>query len=232
MGAETGAGSAPDDSLSWRRDAGLCTPFVTLLPVSGASISVFGLPGRQLALCSSDPVAARLEELQFDLGEGPHWVAARTGHTAISADVANEPHPDWPVFAAELAALQVGAIFAFPVSMGAATVGVVGLYRSSPGALAEAALSQARSLARRVAAPAVMAAIRSAEDDASAENRAAPAIRREVHQAVGMILIQLETTATEAFARLRAHAFATGRTVEDIAGDVVSRRLNFSEMPD
>lgn len=216
----------------WGWGSDLCAPFVSLLPVTGASISVFGVPGRQLALCSSDAVATRLEELQFDLGEGPRWVVARTGVSVLCFDVANDIHPDWPVFAAEVAALRVGALFAFPVRMGAVTVGVVELYRTSPGALKDAALSRARSLARTVAAPAVRAAIRSATNDGTTENRAAPAIRRETQQAIGMILIQLETTATEAFALLRAHAFARNQTVDEVAGDVVARRLNFSDLPD
>jgi GAF domain-containing protein len=214
----------------WGWGADLCAPFVAQLPVTGASISVFGLTGRQLALCSSDPVAARLEELHFNLGEGPHWIVARTGRSVISADLANDPHPDWPIFAAECAALEVGALFAFPVRMGAVTVGVVDLYRTLPGDLEATDLSRARSLARTVAAPAVQAAIRSANDETTAEVRGDPAIRREVHQAVGMILIQLETTATEAFSLLRAHAFAAGRSVDEVARDVVARRLDFSDL--
>jgi len=46
-----------------------------------------------------------------------------------------------------------------------------------------------------------------------------------------MILVQLDTTATDAFIRLRAHAFASGRTVEDIAHDVVTRVLDFRDLP-
>jgi AmiR/NasT family two-component response regulator len=57
-------------------------------------------------------------------------------------------------------------------------------------------------------------------------------MRREVHQATGMILAQLNVPATEAFFRLRAHAFATGRTVQDVAHDVVTRILDFRELTD
>ena len=53
-------------------------------------------------------------------------------------------------------------------------------------------------------------------------------MRREVHQATGMVLVQLNTTATDAFLRLRSHAFASGRTVQDVAHDVVTRQLDFS----
>ena len=53
--------------------------------------------------------------------------------------------------------------------------------------------------------------------------------RAEVHQATGMVLAQLEISAQEAFVRLRAHAFATRRPLADVAGDVVARRLDFSQ---
>ena len=49
--------------------------------------------------------------------------------------------------------------------------------------------------------------------------------RAEVHQATGMISVQLEVSAAEALVRLRAHAYAEGRTLRDVAADVVGRRL-------
>ena len=51
--------------------------------------------------------------------------------------------------------------------------------------------------------------------------------RAVVHQATGMITIQLGTSLADALLRLRAHAYASGRTVSDIAADVVDRRLRF-----
>ena len=51
--------------------------------------------------------------------------------------------------------------------------------------------------------------------------------RAEVYQAIGMISVQLGVSLEEAFVRLRAHAFASGAALADIADDVVSRRLRF-----
>jgi hypothetical protein len=48
-----------------------------------------------------------------------------------------------------------------------------------------------------------------------------------VHQATGMIIVQLGTTADTAFARLRAYAFAHHRRLSDVAREVVERRLRF-----
>jgi len=50
-----------------------------------------------------------------------------------------------------------------------------------------------------------------------------------VHQAAGMVSVQLRVTIGEALVRLRGHAFRTDRLLADVAGDVVNRRMRFSE---
>ena len=52
--------------------------------------------------------------------------------------------------------------------------------------------------------------------------------RSVVHQASGMIMIQLGVEIYEALSRLRAFAFAEGRSVTDVARDVVARALRFN----
>ncbi|MFJ4819605.1 ANTAR domain-containing protein [Streptomyces sp. NPDC088801] len=43
-----------------------------------------------------------------------------------------------------------------------------------------------------------------------------------------MLTAQLGVGIEEAFVRLRAHAYAQGRRLADVAADVVARRLRFS----
>jgi hypothetical protein len=50
-----------------------------------------------------------------------------------------------------------------------------------------------------------------------------------IHQATGMIAAQLEDTIANALARLRAAAFASGRSMYDLAQDVVERRVRFDD---
>jgi hypothetical protein len=51
--------------------------------------------------------------------------------------------------------------------------------------------------------------------------------RPEIHQATGMISVQLGVGIAEAFSRLRARAFAQGRPLSELAADVVARRRRF-----
>ncbi|HEY2191598.1 MAG TPA: ANTAR domain-containing protein [Actinomycetospora sp.] len=50
---------------------------------------------------------------------------------------------------------------------------------------------------------------------------------RCVHQAAGMVTVQAEVGPAEAMSRLRAAAYATGRSLEDLAAAVVARDIWF-----
>jgi AmiR/NasT family two-component response regulator len=43
-----------------------------------------------------------------------------------------------------------------------------------------------------------------------------------------MLTVQLGVSAAEAFARLRAYAYAQDRRLAEVAGDIVARRLRLS----
>ncbi len=47
----------------------------------------------------------------------------------------------------------------------------------------------------------------------------------EVHQATGMLTAQLGVSATDAIARLSAHAATTHRPLIDVSRDIIARRL-------
>jgi hypothetical protein len=53
--------------------------------------------------------------------------------------------------------------------------------------------------------------------------------RPVVHQATGMISVQLGVSIQEALLRLRAHAYGSERPLGEIAEDVVARRLRFGD---
>ena len=57
----------------------------------------------------------------------------------------------------------------------------------------------------------------------------AVAHRAEVHQASGMVAIQLQVPITEALAALRAYAFAHSQPVATVAADIVARRLRLAD---
>ena len=210
----------------------LSTPFLRLLPITGLSIAVFDVDGRQSTIESTDPVATRIEELQFELGEGPHWVALQSRAPVLVSDVTEASDSRWPVFGESLGLLPVGAIFSFPMILGAVAVGVVDMYRTRPGILSQKDYVLAIALCGTVAKRAVREALRGATGESVGTADPAPAMRREVHQATGVVLVQLNISATEAFFVLRAHAFSHGLSIVGVSQDVLAGRLDFRDLPE
>lgn len=211
----------------------VCRAAVTLLPVSGAAISVSTGTAQLGAVSASDDLAARIEELQFTVGEGPGLAAFQAGSPVLVADLADPTDPvsaRWPGFTAGAGALGLRAVFAFPLHIGAIALGALDLYRASPGLLDRAALTEALLVAD--AAALALLDLRAARSgDGIAAGMAARLLdgasfyRSEVHQAAGMIMVQLGVAVDTALVRLRAFAFAADRPIGEVARDVVGRQL-------
>ncbi|MBG6181434.1 hypothetical protein IWX62_002649 [Arthrobacter sp. CAN_A1] len=89
----------------------LCTSFINALPISGAALSAFGGSLQETTLGASDALAARLVELQFDLGEGPRWDATRSRVPVLIPRVRSANHSNWPVFGNALMDTEAQALF-------------------------------------------------------------------------------------------------------------------------
>ncbi|MFG6503798.1 GAF and ANTAR domain-containing protein [Microbacterium sp. P05] len=225
VGSGSGAaGAPPSDALH----AG----FLERLPVDGASVSVMTLAGNQSTVSSSDALATHLEQLQYDLGEGPHYRALETHRPVLVPDVRSADHSQWPIFGNAVCETKARAVFSFPLRIGAATVGVVDLYCLAPGHLSALDVAHAAALAGAVAGKAAAYAATDADGDGRHDSELVAGTRREVHQATGMMSVQLDTSVTEAFALLRGHAYSAGRSVDEVARDVVARVLDFTRPSD
>lgn len=216
-------------------DGDLCSPFLRQLPVSGAAVAMFGGAIAETLVCSSGTIASRLDELQFDLGEGPRWEALRTRSPVLVPDM-HSTHPySWPVLSKALAETEVAAVFVFPLTLGALDLGVVELHRTTPGSLSVADHSRAAVLAGHTAWHLLRRVLSVNSPDTDPTVDTALMSRREIHQATGMVLAQAGTTAAEALLLLRAHAFAKALTLRETADEVLQGHLDFAlqnEEPD
>jgi hypothetical protein len=210
----------------------LCRVFTDALPVAGASISVVTERGSHSVVGASDALAVKLEALQFELGVGPHWESLRTERPAFLWDAADMAGSSaWPTLAVDAVRCGARALFALPLQLGAATVGVADLYaRSSVERWSDEMIDLAQDLALSVTARAVRLATRSAEAAISRTGRNAVELRREVHQATGMVMAQLDCSASTALLRLRGQAFASGVSLEGLAREVITRRFDFAQL--
>jgi hypothetical protein len=210
--------------------AHVCAAVVAAVRVDGAGVTVMVSPTVRDTVHATDRVAKELEEWQLTFGQGPCVDAFGDGCPVLAADLrAADCLASWPVFAP--AALDSGAraVFAMPLQIGAIRLGVMDLYRARPGALSPPELADALAFADTAGMLLLDSAAGVQPDTAElAWQRDDPtAHHAQVHQATGMILVQLGVGAESAFARLRAYAFAHDRRLGDVARDVIERRLRF-----
>ncbi|MET0455149.1 MAG: GAF and ANTAR domain-containing protein [Mycobacterium sp.] len=206
--------------------ASLCEACVSTLPVRRAAIAVHVDGAGLEVLCASDEVAERVEWAQITLGEGPGLDAVRTGGPMLASDLWF-PGGQWPNFAPAAVENGVGALYAFPLEVGAIRVGVLDLYRDRPEALNAKDFAASVAVAELVTAILLTVGRTGRVDDTLGPWWDQPLSTREVHQATGMIVAQLGVTAHEAFVRMQAFAFANGRMLTEVARDVVQRKLRF-----
>jgi GAF domain-containing protein len=211
-----------DDSVNEPVDA---DAFVAAVAVTGASISTLGdLLGSE-TVSATDARIARIDELQFDLGEGPCWDAVHTGRPVLEPDLRSRPRAHWPAFSRAVSAEDIGALFAIPLIVGPLRIGAVDLYDVRPRTLADADLAKTTALAGVVGRQVLRRAIGRARP---AEERPSSFSRRIIHQATGFVIAQVGVSAADAELLIQARAFALGRTMQQVADDIVNRRTRFT----
>jgi len=211
----------------------ICELCVQMLGINGAGIAMVTPAGHRGVVHATNDVAALIEELQLTLGEGPCIDAVAGGGPVLVPDLHGSPDlatDRWPGFLAESAEAGVQAVFAFPLRIGAISIGALDLYRATPGELTGTELPAAL-LAADAAALAVLHRYAGAEAG-DAWRGYAQRHQFQIHQATGMVQVQLHVPTEKAFLMLRARAFADGRSLSDVAADVVALRLRFSPEDD
>jgi hypothetical protein len=192
---------------------------IAAVAVDGGGMSLVSATGTRQPLYGSDDTAQVMERLQFTVGEGPCVDASASGSPVLVPDL-DDPGSGvwqrWPVFLAEAAKADIRAVFAFPVSIGAISLGAIDLYRRSPGPLRREDLAKALTTVDAIASALL--------DGEGAPNSGLDLDRLSgmaVHRAAGMVMEQLGTSIEEALMRLRATAYAEGISINDLANDVI-----------
>jgi hypothetical protein len=199
------------------------------LSLSGAGLVLASSLGTMEPTYVTGPGVGGLTELQLSLGEGPGVEAVESGRPVVAGDLAApEGAHRWPVFAAEAVQRGMRSMYSVPLALGALRVGVLDLYRAEPGEPDIEELLDAVVYADT--------ALLLVLDDRSGivtppgidEQR--PALwHAEVHQAAGMVSVQLGVPVLDALVRLRAYAYRHELPLTEVARAVVERRLRLTE---
>ncbi|MBT1671638.1 GAF and ANTAR domain-containing protein [Curtobacterium flaccumfaciens] len=213
-------------------DHELSRPFALALPMGGVSISTFGELCPSETVSATDEVATRVDEIQFDLSEGPCWTALANDTPVLETDVVRRPNAAWPAFNEAVRSEPVGAVFAFPVAFGPFPLGAVDVYVPQPATIEDDTVRQAMTLASAVSRRVLRRALRSIADEDDALLDRSPSSRRVVHQATGVVLAQLDISPEDAYLLLQGHAFARRTTMRRVAEEILDGTVRFEKRGD
>jgi hypothetical protein len=209
-------------------EARLCAACVDVLAMTGAGITIMG-GDKAGPVCVSNPRMAALEDLQFTIGEGPCQDAYRSNTPVHAPRLDGAASARWPSFVDLAHTTGVGAVFAYPLSANGAKIGVLTLYQEGEGEMSATQHEDSMAIVE-----VLTETVLSLQDAAPVGTLAVDldevvAYRAEIYQAAGMVAVQLQIPVAEALLRIRAHAFADGRPVGGVAGDIVARRLRLTD---
>jgi hypothetical protein len=213
----------------------LCEACVLLLDVDAAAISLIFDGANTGTLGASGAPAREYDELQFVFGEGPCLDSVSGRAPVVVVDLADDAR--WPIYGPAMLAHEIRGVYAMPVAVAGEYVGALDLFRFQPGELGDGDLAGAFAAAEIAGIPLLdlldgdlNAAMTDPLSTAWAELNTLS--RAEVSQATGMLVAQLEVEPAEALMRLRAYAYASGRSATDVARDILDRRLRLERDSD
>jgi hypothetical protein len=205
----------------------VCRAATRELAASGVGVTVMADGGVRGMSAASDPASEQIEELQFLLGEGPCVDAFAERRPVLTAELTSQVMARWPAYGPAAYDAGVRAVFAFPLQIGAARLGVLDVFRRQAGSLTGEQLSTAFVFAD-LTVEALLDHQEGAVDRADGGDLGTDVLHRpRLFQAQGMVMVQLGISIGEALVRLRAHAYAENLRLDDVARDVVNRTLRF-----
>jgi hypothetical protein len=203
----------------------LCEVCAEVTGMTGAGIMLMSGDVPRGSVCTTDEVSDLIEQLQYELGEGPCVDAYNLDQPILEPDLVDPATPRWLAFAGPAIAAGVRAVFGFPLQVGAVRLGALNLYCDRSGPLTGDQHADALVMADVAAQAVLVLQANAPPGQVAAELEAGADFQYVVHQAAGMVAAQLDVSVGQALIRLRAHAFADDRPLAEVAADVVARTL-------
>jgi len=203
----------------------LCSVGVEVLGANAVSIALVVSHAYSAVSASSD-LATLLDEEQFALGNGPTFDAQEAvGPVIIDDTTAHRASRKWPAFTPIAAKHKIHGVFAFPLRVGTAYLGVLTAYRTSAG----------EPTADEYADGLILASLATAELVRHQAGVTSPELadifepglydQSALQVAAGMVAEYLNCPIVAALVRIRARAFADEKPVSEIARAIVAREL-------
>lgn len=193
-----------------------------LLDVSAAGVLLADPLGRLHLLAATTEQARQLDLFQLQADEGPCLESYATGQPVSVADLSADVER-WPRFVP--AALDAGfaSVHAVPMRAVRSVLGAVSLFGTRPGALDDADLLVAQTLAH-IACVAILQPHPHTPDTVIPALRSALAGRVVIEQAKGFLRESLDVSVEASFHLLRTYARTSGQHLTDVARRLMTDR--------
>jgi hypothetical protein len=203
-----------------------------MLPVDGAGLSILDPSHQRIPLGASSADADVAERLQFTVGDGPCMTAADTRQPVFAVE--EDLRRRWPVFGELLRETTTyRAVVALPLQPAVTGRGAIDLYFERSDDVLDLDVFEAIAVGELVSSALSDASVWSTWTAAEGPewlHGPAPLRRAAVWEAMGKVCVDLEIGAAEALALMRACAYGSGRTVDDVAEDLLAGRLQPADL--
>ena len=206
----------------------VCRTALEAIEVDGAGLSLIS-NGHRGPVCAEGAFAITGEELQFSLGEGPCSDAFSESELIEVTNISsNQGGTRWPIFTGAMHEAGLGSLASFPLVIGAARFGALTVYRSAYGQLSSDQVADGYLVAQ-IAAYLIVAEQAQVDDEAVIPEIEAGFVRMgPLHQATGMIMVQLGIGPEDALARIRGAAYAANKSALEVAAGIVDETVVLS----
>jgi hypothetical protein len=200
----------------------LCRTLTTDLAVMGVAVNLMSAAGSDGVMAASDDRSRDLDELQFATGEGPCHEAFAARRPVLTPDLRSVIDGRWPGYSSAMLDAGVGAVFAFPLQVGAVVLGVMDVYADRAGSLSQEQAAAALTCAHLATEILIDGDLFSTDGRLDRDLSTVLDHRAEIYQAQGMVVVDLGVEPAEALARMRAHAFGNDQPLIDLAHAIIS----------
>ena len=194
----------------------VCRATAQALAVAGCALHLLLEDGSPGVVTLSGPAVAPLADLAFTVGEGPTLDAFTLRRPVLAGDLGQHA-ARWPGFTQAAEDVGVRGVLSFPLQVGGMTLGVLDLYATRPRSLDDRETALALAFAD-------LATSMVLDGPVGGTNRAREPLldhHAEVHQAQGMVMVDLRVDLREALVRMRAHAFREGIPLIAVARSIL-----------
>jgi anti-anti-sigma factor len=192
---------------------------ITVAGADGVSVSL-RRRGRLTTVAASNDTVEAMDHDQYATGEGPCVDASVNGRWFHAESLDHETR--WPAFTPRARSLGINAILSNPLMVHGRPVGALNIYSRSPAAFSEREQELAATFATKASVLLADPGDELSYDELAWRQRDALQAREVIALAQGVIMVREGVDQERATASLRRSSRRSGRTVRELAEDIVA----------